>query len=77
VSGLSPRLPVLREDLSEAQVAAIVAGFPERVCGLLITYPDEVTGIAGLCGRLGVDSVGLHGDIALDPCRGGRSPGCG
>ncbi|MEJ2346273.1 MAG: phosphoribosylanthranilate isomerase [Gammaproteobacteria bacterium] len=64
--GFPLRLPVHREDLSETRAAAIIAGFPERVRGLLITYLDEAGEIAGLCRRLGVDWVQLHGDIAVE-----------
>jgi len=62
--GFPLRLPVHREDLGEAEAAAIIAGLPPAVHAVLITYLDRADAIAAFCATLGVRIVQLHGEIA-------------
>ncbi len=62
--GFPLRLPVHREDLSDAEAAAIIARLSASVGAVLITYLDEARDVAGLCRRLGVRIVQLHGEIS-------------
>ncbi|WP_408998134.1 phosphoribosylanthranilate isomerase [Syntrophus buswellii] len=62
--GFPLRLPVHREDLSDAEAAAIIARLSPSVGAVLITYLDEARDVAGLCRRLGVRIVQLHGEIS-------------
>ncbi len=62
--GFPLRLPVNREDLTEAEAAAIIRSFRPPVRGVLITYLDEAEAIAGFCRALGARMVQLHGDIS-------------
>ena len=62
--GFPLRLPVHREDLSDAEAAAIIARLSPSVGAVLITYLDEAPDVAGLCRRLGVRIVQLHGRIS-------------
>jgi phosphoribosylanthranilate isomerase len=62
--GFPLRLAVHREDLSEAEAAAIIRSLPGSARGVLITYLDRAAELADLCGRLGVAVVQVHGDIA-------------
>jgi len=62
--GFPLRLPVHREDLSEAAAAAIIHGLPPSAHGVLITYLDRADEIAALCSQLGASVVQLHGDVA-------------
>lgn len=64
--GFPLRLPVNTEDLSEAEAAALIAGFPEGVHGVLITYLDKAEEVLSLCRELGVSIVQLHGPIAAE-----------
>ena len=61
--GFPLRLPVNREDLSEAEAAAIVRGLPSPAQGVLITYLPEAAAVAELAAALGARMVQLHGDI--------------
>ncbi|MGM0594655.1 MAG: phosphoribosylanthranilate isomerase [Pseudomonadota bacterium] len=61
--GFPLRLPVNAEDLSEAQAAALIAGLPESVDGVLITYLDRAQAVIDFCAELGVEIVQLHGAI--------------
>lgn len=61
--GFPLRLPVNAEDLSEAQAAALIAGLPESVHGVLITYLDRAQAVLDFCAELGVEIVQLHGAI--------------
>jgi len=63
--GFPLRLPVNAEDLSEAQAAALIAGLPESVDGVLITYLERAQAVIDFCAELGVAIVQLHG--AIDP----------
>jgi phosphoribosylanthranilate isomerase len=62
--GFPLRLPVNREDLTEADAAAIVRSLRPPAHGVLITYLDEADAITEFCGALGARMVQLHGDIA-------------
>jgi len=64
--GFPLRLPVHREDLSEEEAAAIIKSLASPVFGVLITYLDEASEIAGFCRALGAQIVQLHGDIDRD-----------
>jgi len=63
--GFPFRLSVHREDLSEADAAAIVRRLPATTRGVLITYLADATSIRGLAEFLGVAAVQIHGDIDL------------
>ncbi|HYC32306.1 MAG TPA: phosphoribosylanthranilate isomerase [Gemmatimonadales bacterium] len=67
--GFPLRLPVNREDLSEADAAAIIRGLAPPLRGVLITYLREAAAVARFAERLGVRMVQLHGDIAGDELR--------
>ena len=67
--GIPLRLPVHREDLTEAEAAAIIKGLVPPVFGVLITYLDNATRIATFCHALGARIVQLHGDITCDQLR--------
>jgi len=62
--GFPLRLPVHREDLGDAEAAAIIASLSPSVETILITYLDEARDVAWLCRRLGVRIVQLHGKIS-------------
>ena len=62
--GFPLRLPVNREDLTEAEAAAIIRSLRPPVRGLLITYLDEAEAIGAFCRALGARMVQLHGDIS-------------
>jgi phosphoribosylanthranilate isomerase len=61
--GFPLRLPVNREDLTEAEAAAIIRSLRPPVRGVLITYLAEAEAIAAFCRALGARMVQLHGDI--------------
>jgi phosphoribosylanthranilate isomerase len=61
--GFPLRLPVNREDLTEAEAEAIIRSLRPPARGVLITYQDEAEAIAGFCRTLGATMVQLHGDI--------------
>jgi phosphoribosylanthranilate isomerase len=61
--GIPLRLPVHREDLSEAEAAAVFAALPASVAGVCITYLDDPDEIAALCRFLAVRAVQLHGPV--------------
>ena len=63
--GFPLRLPVNREDLTEAEAAAIIRSFRPPVRGVLITYLDAAEAIDGFCRTLGARMVQLHGDISV------------
>lgn len=61
--GFPLRLPVNKEDLTEKAAADLIAGFPSRVKGVLITYLGRAEEVIAFCRMLGVDTVQLHGPI--------------
>ena len=67
--GFPLRLPVHREDLSEAEAQAIIRGLPPPAMGVLITYLDRAVEIVAFCRVLGVRIVQLHGEVAVDELR--------
>jgi phosphoribosylanthranilate isomerase len=62
--GFPLRLPVHREDLSEAEAAAIIRELPADCRAIAITYQDDATEIAGFMDYLGAGIVQLHGDVS-------------
>jgi phosphoribosylanthranilate isomerase len=62
--GFPLRLPVHREDLTEAAAAAIIRSLRPPSRGVLITYLSEAGAIADFCRELGARVVQLHGDIS-------------
>lgn len=63
--GFPFRLPVHKEDISEAAAAAIIASLEPPHAGVLITYLADPREILQLCQKLGTGKVQLHGEIAL------------
>lgn len=63
--GFPFRLAYHREDLPEAEAAAIIRELPPGVAALLITYLATADAVAALCDRLGVAGVQLHGAMPL------------
>jgi phosphoribosylanthranilate isomerase len=64
--GFPLRLPVHREDLTEAAAARIVRRLAPPAVAVLITYLDRAADIVRFCTRLGTDVVQLHGEIAIE-----------
>lgn len=64
--GFPLRLPVNKEDLTEAEAAAIIRHLPDGVDGILITYLSDAEEIIRFCDQLGTAWVQLHGDISRD-----------
>lgn len=64
--GFPLRLPVNREDLSEAEAAAIIRSLRPPHYGIAITYQDDAQDIAMFMDYLGTGFVQLHGDIHYD-----------
>ncbi|MEA3411955.1 MAG: hypothetical protein U9R74_10500 [Pseudomonadota bacterium] len=62
--GFPLRLPVNREDLTEAAAAGIIRSLAPPAYGIAITYQDDANDIAAFTGDLGVGIVQLHGDIS-------------
>lgn len=62
--GFPLRLPVNREDLTEAEAAAIIRSLRPPVRGVLITYLDQAEAVIAFCHALGARMVQLHGDIS-------------
>lgn len=62
--GFPLRLPVNKEDLSEAEAAALIRRLPSSVHAILITYLDRADEVIAFCRELGVHMVQLHGPIA-------------
>ncbi len=74
--GFPLRLPVHREDLSEAEAAAVIRQFPPEVTPVLITYLPKAREIDALARFLKVSAIQLHGGIApaeLQELRAGHS----
>lgn len=62
--GFPLRLPVNREDLGEAEAAAIIRNLKAPFRGVLITYLNDAGEIVDFMESLGTDIVQLHGDIS-------------
>lgn len=67
--GFPLRLTVNKEDLTEAEAAAIIRGLPAGCHGVLITYLDRADAVVDFCAQLGARTIQLHGDIAVDELR--------
>ena len=63
--GFPLRLAVHREDLTEAEAAAVICGLPRGVDCILITYLNRAQDVAEFADFLGVTAVQLHGDISV------------
>lgn len=62
--GFPLRLPVNREDLTEAEAAAIIRSLRPPARGVLITYLDQAEAVIAFCRALRARMVQLHGDIS-------------
>ena len=62
--GFPLRLPVNKEDLSEAEAADIIREIPDSRRAVLITYLDRADEIISFCDELGTSTVQLHGSIS-------------
>jgi phosphoribosylanthranilate isomerase len=62
--GFPLRLDVHREDLTDADAAAIVQSLPHPVRAVLITYLADADAIRALATTLGAAAVQLHGRVA-------------
>jgi phosphoribosylanthranilate isomerase len=71
--GFPLRLPVHREDLTEAAAATIIRRLRPPTQAVVITYLDEAGAIAEFCDALGARIVQLHGEIAAGELRRLRS----
>jgi phosphoribosylanthranilate isomerase len=67
--GFPLRLPVNREDLTEAEAASIIRSLAPPARGVLITYLDEAEAISRFAGELGARVVQLHGDVSASELR--------
>ncbi|HET7426467.1 MAG TPA: phosphoribosylanthranilate isomerase, partial [Gemmatimonadales bacterium] len=67
--GFPLRLPVNREDLTEADAAAIIRSLTPPARGVLITYLGEAEAISRFANALGARMVQLHGDIPVGELR--------
>ncbi len=67
--GFPLRLPVNREDLTEAEAASIIRSLTPPVRGVLITYLGEAEAISRFADALGARIVQLHGDISVPELR--------
>ena len=61
--GFPLRLPVNREDMSEAEAADIIRSLRPPARAVLITYLGDAVAIADFCRTLGARIVQLHGDV--------------
>ncbi|MBP7830455.1 MAG: phosphoribosylanthranilate isomerase [Kiritimatiellae bacterium] len=61
--GFPLRLPVHKEDLSEAAAAAIIRALPPTCPGVLITYLERADEVVEFCRELGARHVQLHGGL--------------
>jgi phosphoribosylanthranilate isomerase len=64
--GFPLRLAFHREDLTDADAAAIVRALPSHVRAVLITYLARADEITALAASLGVAAVQLHADVPKD-----------
>jgi phosphoribosylanthranilate isomerase len=61
--GFGLRLPSGRDDIPEADAAAIIKGLTPPHAGVLISYLTDAQEVADFCNELGVVAVQLHGDV--------------
>ncbi|HOW96352.1 MAG TPA: phosphoribosylanthranilate isomerase [Kiritimatiellia bacterium] len=64
--GFPLRLPVHKEDLSEAAASEIIRRLPPTCPGVLITYLERADEVVEFCRQLGARHVQLHGGLAPD-----------
>ena len=64
--GFPLRLPVNKEDHSEAEAAEIIGEIGSRVKPVLITYLSEASEIIDFCDFLKCKFIQLHGEISLN-----------
>ena len=64
--GFPLRLPIHKEDLSEAEAASIIRSLPAKCHAVLITYLDDAHEIAEFCQQMGSGIVQLHGAVGTD-----------
>ncbi|HKY63929.1 MAG TPA: phosphoribosylanthranilate isomerase [bacterium] len=67
--GFPLRLDHHAEDLPESEAREIIAGLPEKVRPVLITYLDRAEEILELSRYLGVRGLQLHGPVELEEAR--------
>jgi phosphoribosylanthranilate isomerase len=67
--GFPLRLPVHKEDLSEAEAAEIIKNMPRHKHAVLVTYLDNAQEIIAFCDNLNVGIVQCHGPISVDELR--------
>lgn len=67
--GFPLRLPSGKDDISEADATAIIAGLRAPRAGVLISYLTEASEVGAFCSQLGVTAVQLHGDVTPDQLR--------
>ena len=67
--GFPLRLPVNKEDCTEAEAAAIIAKTKDRVQSVAITYLNNAKEIIEFCKKLDVEIIQLHGEISVDELR--------
>lgn len=64
--GFPLRLPVNKEDLSEAEAAEIIKTFPSDTKAVLITYQNDANEIVQFCRQLAAEYIQLHGEISVE-----------
>lgn len=64
--GFPLRLPVNKEDHSEAEATAIMSGISNPHKAVIITYLDKAQEIIDFCDQLQCFIIQLHGDISLE-----------
>jgi len=64
--GFPLRLPVNKEDCTEAEAASIIAKTRDRVKSIAITYLNEADEIIEFCRKLNVEIIQLHGNIPIN-----------
>ncbi len=67
--GFPLRLPVHKEDVSEAEAAKIIRSLQPPHKGTLITYLHDADEVVSFCNYLGVHNIQLHGDIDVGEAR--------
>ncbi|MFA4860668.1 phosphoribosylanthranilate isomerase [Methanoregula sp.] len=64
--GFPLRLPINKEDISDADAAEIIQSLKKPYKGILITYLETAEEIFNLCKYLGTTYVQIHGKISID-----------
>ncbi|MCG8529863.1 MAG: phosphoribosylanthranilate isomerase [Desulfovibrionales bacterium] len=63
--GLPLRLPVNKEDITEAEAVSLIEQTRNAILPVCITYLKDADEILSFCNKLSVNHVQLHGDISL------------